>query len=76
MAATAILKSFLKILEVLECITDYQSQMGNTGRELNKIANKLHELEFVFMLNFVFLLHPLITPRYVCSIIVRLTPTF
>ena len=44
--------SFLKILEALECIAEDQSQKGDTRREGNNIANKMQELEFVFMLNF------------------------
>ncbi|KAG7154647.1 putative Zinc finger MYM-type protein 1-like 9, partial [Homarus americanus] len=52
MATAAILKSFLKILEALECIAEDQSQKGDTRREANNIANKMQELEFVFMLNF------------------------
>ena len=52
MATAAILKSFLKILEVLDCIAGDQSQKGDTRREANNIANKMQELEFVFMLNF------------------------
>ncbi len=52
MATAAIFKSFLKILEALECIAEDQSQKGDTRREANNIANKMQELEFVFMLNF------------------------
>ncbi len=52
MATAAILKSFLKILEALEYIAEDQSQKGNTRREANNIANKMHELEFVLMSNF------------------------
>lgn len=52
MATAAILKSFLKILEALECIAEDWSQKGDTRREANNIANKMQELEFVFMLNF------------------------
>ncbi len=48
MATSAILKSFLKILEALECTAEDQSQKGDTRRE----ANKMQALEFVFMLNF------------------------
>ena len=44
--------SFLKILEALECVAEDQSQKGDTRREANNIANKMQELEFVFMLNF------------------------
>ncbi len=42
----------LKILEALECIPEDQSQKGDTRREANNTANKMQELEFVFMLNF------------------------
>ncbi|XP_038637303.1 zinc finger MYM-type protein 1-like [Scyliorhinus canicula] len=52
MATAAILKSFLKILEALECIAEDQSQKGDARREANNIADKMQELEFVFMLNF------------------------
>ncbi len=52
MATAAISKSFLKILEALECIAEDQSQKGDTRREANNISNKMQELEFVFMLNF------------------------
>lgn len=52
MATAAILKSFFQILEALECITEDQSQKGDTRREANNIASKMQELEFVFMLNF------------------------
>lgn len=52
MATAAILKSYLKILEALECIAEDQSQKGDTRREANNIANKMQELEFVFLLNF------------------------
>ncbi len=52
MATAAILKSFLKILEALECIAEEQSQKEDTRREANNIENKMQELEFIFMLNF------------------------
>ena len=52
MATAAILKSVLKILEVLDCIAEDQSQKGDTRREANNIANKMQELEFIFRLNF------------------------
>lgn len=52
MATAAILKSFLKILEALECIAEDQSQKGDTRTEAGNIANKMQELEFVFMLIF------------------------
>ena len=52
MATAAILKSFLKILEALDCIVEDQSQKEDTRREADNIANKMQELEFVFMLNF------------------------
>ncbi|XP_038649470.1 LOW QUALITY PROTEIN: zinc finger MYM-type protein 1-like [Scyliorhinus canicula] len=52
MATAAILKSFLKILEALEYIAEDQSQKGDARREANNIADKMQELEFVFMLNF------------------------
>ncbi len=41
MATAAILKSFLKILEALECIAEDQSQKGDTRREANNIENKM-----------------------------------
>ena len=52
MATAAILKSFLKILEALEYIGEDQSQKGDARREENNIADKMQELEFVFMLIF------------------------
>ena len=36
MATEAILKSFLKILEALDCIAEDQSQKGDTRREYFK----------------------------------------
>ena len=50
--ATAAMKSFLKILEALDCLAEDRSQKEDTRREANNIANKMQELEFVFMLNF------------------------
>ena len=52
MATAAILKSFLKNLEALDCIAEDQLQKGDTRREANNIANKMQELEFIFILNF------------------------
>ena len=52
MATAAILKSLLKILEALDCLAEDQRQKGDTRREENNIANKMQELEFVFMSNF------------------------
>lgn len=51
-ATAAILKSFSKILESLNCIAEDQSQKGDTRREADNIANKMQELEFVFLLIF------------------------
>ena len=52
MATAVVLKKILKILEALDCIAEDQSQKGDTRREANNIANKMQELEFIFMLNF------------------------
>ena len=49
MATAAIFKSFLKIFEVLEYIGEDQSQKGDARREANNIADKMQELEFIFM---------------------------
>ena len=51
MATAAILKSFLKILEELDCIAEDQSKKGDARSEANNIANKIQEREFI-MLNF------------------------
>ncbi|KAJ7335793.1 hypothetical protein JRQ81_013734 [Phrynocephalus forsythii] len=54
MATAAILKSFLTFLEAFEYagISKDQSKKGDARREANNIADKMQELEFVFMLNF------------------------
>ena len=48
MATAAILKSFLKFFEVLDCIAEDQLQKGDPRREANNIANKMQELKFIF----------------------------
>uniref|UniRef100_A0A8C3HPZ8 Uncharacterized protein n=1 Tax=Chrysemys picta bellii TaxID=8478 RepID=A0A8C3HPZ8_CHRPI len=49
-ATSAILESYSKIVDALESIAEDQSQRGETIREAENIANKMQELEFVFML--------------------------
>ena len=51
-ATAAIIKSYSQIVEALENLSDDQLQKGETRREARNIANKMQELEFVFMLNF------------------------
>lgn len=51
-ATAAIINYFFKILEAWEDLSDDQLQKGDTRREAKNIANKMQELEFVFMLNF------------------------
>lgn len=50
MATSAILESYSKIVDALESIAEDQSQKGETIQEAENIANKMQELEFVFML--------------------------
>uniref|UniRef100_A0A674J5Q6 HAT C-terminal dimerisation domain-containing protein n=1 Tax=Terrapene triunguis TaxID=2587831 RepID=A0A674J5Q6_9SAUR len=50
LATSAILESYSKIVDALESIAEDQSQKGETIREAENIANKMQELEFVFML--------------------------
>ena len=52
LATSAMLKSFLEILQALDCVSEDQSQKGDSGREANIIFDKMQELEFVFMLHF------------------------
>ena len=52
MATAAILKSFLNILEPLDCLAEDQSQKEDTRREANNIANTMQELELIYMMNF------------------------
>ena len=52
MAKAEILKSFLKVLEAIEYIAQDQSQKGDARREANNIADKMQELELLFMLKF------------------------
>ena len=47
MTTTEILKSFLKILEALDCVAEDQSREGDTRREANNMANKMQEQEFL-----------------------------
>lgn len=48
--------NFISIYKISLCILKYiakdQLQTGDAKRETNNIADKMHELEFVFMLNF------------------------
>ena len=43
---------FPKIVVALECIAKDRSQKGDTRREANNIANKMHELEFNFYVEY------------------------
>lgn len=49
-STSAIMKSYRNIVEALDCIAEDQTQKGETRREAENLANKMEELEFVFML--------------------------
>ena len=52
MATKAILNSYSNILDALDCIANDDTKKGEARKEAESIANKMHELEFAFMLNF------------------------
>ena len=51
-ATAVIINSYFKILDALEYLSDDQLKNCDTRREAKNIANKMQELEFVFMLHY------------------------